>query len=330
MIHVINDSNDPAFNLACEEYLVTAPTDSMLGSNDICMLWQNRPVVVVGRNQNTDLQLNADFIEEQGIEVVRRLSGGGAVYHDAGNLNFTVIKRNASDLRNDFSFFTLPVLEALRTYGADVEFAGRNDLLIDGKKFSGNAQYSVHETLLHHGTILWNSEMAILGKALKAKKRLARGVESVVSRVANVAEYLPKVSLAEFSERLVERLATFGGGVRIDYKLGEEDIAAIERLAEEKYRKASWNWGKSPQYNWVREATLSAGNMVVCADVNDEGIVAYLKIHGDFFEAQPIENLEALFVGLGVEQLAEKAQTLNLGDYVHRLNTEEFIDLLEN
>lgn len=331
MLNIINTSNDPYFNLALEEYFVlqvagSQSSESTFAHQDVCILWQNRPTVVVGRNQNTEFQLNREFIDEQGIDVVRRLSGGGAVYHDAGNLNFTVIKHDAHTLRNDFSFFTEPVLTCLRNFGADVEFAGRNDLHIDGKKFSGNAQYMHHDTLLHHGTILWGSELAVLGRALKAKKRVARGVESVVSRVANVTEYLD-TPLSEFREALATELATFGGSDRIDYYLSPDDIETIEELATAKYRTDAWNWGASPQFNWVREDVLSAGNLMVCADVQ-EGRVTLMRIYGDFFEVQPVSELEALFEGLSVEELAVVALALDAGDYIHRLTSEDFAQLL--
>lgn len=328
MIKVHNPSNDPAYNLALEEYLVKLPSDHFLGERDLFMFWQNRPVVVVGRNQNTDLQLNREFIHEQGIDVVRRLSGGGAVYHDDGNLNFTIIKRGAHSLRNDFSFFTQPVLEALLAIGVQGEFAGRNDLVIEGQKFSGNAQYVHHDTLLHHGTILWNSDMSVLGQALRAKKRLARGVESVVSRVTNVAPYAGETSLSDFQEHLTRAFTQFGDGQGGSYELSDIDKHAVEEIAQNRYRTASWNWGNSPQFNWVKEATLSAGNMLVCADVED-GVLRYVKIYGDFFEAQPIETLESELEGRRVEALGAHLATLDLESYVHRLALDQLLDLLE-
>jgi len=162
MLEIINRSNDPFFNLALEEYLLDNPEIK----EDIFLLWQNRPVVVVGRNQNTIEEINQRFIQDKGIEVVRRISGGGAVYHDLGNINFTFIVNDAPSLTLDFTRFTAPVIRALQTIGVKAEDQGRNDISIDGRKFSGNAQCRQQGRLMHHGTILFDTNLEDMEQAL--------------------------------------------------------------------------------------------------------------------------------------------------------------------
>jgi len=250
MIYIDNTSTDPAYNLALEEYLVVNDT------RDVFMLWQNAPAVIVGRNQHTENQVNREYAQKHGIAVVRRLSGGGAVYHDAGNLNFTIILRDAMRHRNDFTFFTNPILEVLQSYGVDARFSGRNDLTVEGKKFSGNAQYNYGSTVLHHGTILWDSDLSVLAKVLKPKERVvARGVDSHESRVTNLVPYVPDhITLDRFKEDLLECMLSqkaFVQGGELDgdstLDFGKDSVIGdpIHPLRE-KYLSDTWNWGEGP------------------------------------------------------------------------------------
>ncbi|MCL2024676.1 MAG: lipoate--protein ligase [Coriobacteriia bacterium] len=226
------DTTDPYLNLAREEHLIKHTSPSVL------MLWSNSPAIIVGRNQATANQLNRAYVDEHNIAVVRRLSGGGAVYHDAGNLNFTVILRDGAHHNNDFDFFTRPLLELLNEHGVPAEFSGRNDLLVEGKKFSGNAQYRYGTTLLHHGTILWESDLSALADALKPKVRTqARGVDSHEARVTNLAPYLPGLSLARFAEELGETMSSSRAAAVLEHELLTVPAALIE-----KYRSDRWNW----------------------------------------------------------------------------------------
>jgi len=247
-----NSNTNPYANLALEEYLVMGAGDT----NDWLLLWQNDPAVIVGRNQHTENQVERGYAQENGIAVVRRLSGGGAVYHDAGNLNFTIILRDAASLKNDFTYFTRPILDVLQSYGVDAQFSGRNDLTIEGKKFSGNAQYNHGSTVLHHGTILWDSDLSVLARVLKPKKRVvARGVDSHESRVTNLAPYMPSsLTLGQFKQDLIDHF--FENGL-CDRELlnhsGRLHPASTSRFAEgshlfeaveQKYRSDEWNWGE--------------------------------------------------------------------------------------
>ena len=323
MLRILNDSNDPHFNLALEEYLVTSPDLT----DDVVVLWRNEPTVVIGRNQNAELQINRPFIEERDIHLARRMSGGGAVYHDLGNLNFTVIKRDARHLHNDFSFFTEPVVSCLSDFGVTAEFSGRNDITVDGKKFSGNAQYRHGDTLLHHGTILFDSDLTVLANALIPKKRLVvPGVQSVAARVTNLSAYL-STPIGEFTDALASALMGFGGGAVVERALSASEVTQVSELAARKYATARWRWGESPAYNWIREARLAAGNVIACAR-EERGVVVDFALFGDFFEGEPVVELEQMFVGHRIDEIAALALTLPVERHVHGASAAELSALL--
>ena len=323
MLRILNQSTNPHFNLALEEYLVTAPEIT----NDVVVLWQNEPTVVIGRNQNAELQINRSFLQERSIHLARRMSGGGAVYHDLGNLNFTVIKRGARHLHNDFSFFTEPVVACLAGFGVTAEFSGRNDITVDGKKFSGNAQYRHGDTLLHHGTILYESDLTVLAGALVPKKRLeVPGVQSVASRVTNLSEYV-SAPIGEFTEALATALTSFSASPVETRTLSGAERRAVQLLADTKYATDRWRWGESPAYNWIREARLSAGNVIACVR-HEGGVVVDFALFGDFFEAEPVAELEQMFVGRTLESLPAFAASLPVERFVHGASGTELAALL--
>lgn len=292
MRYIYNSSTDPYFNLAAEEYALENFKD------DVFMLWVNRDVIVVGRNQNTLAEINADFVRREGIAVVRRLTGGGAVFHDKGNLNFTFIRDSKSEF-SDFARFAAPIIGALREIGVNAELSGRNDLTIDGKKFSGNAQCVYKDRLLHHGTLMLNITLDRLAAALKVdpEKIESKAVKSVRSRVTNINEHL-KTPLE--IPRFIQIIADYMKRTRPDfyeYALTDADIVGINRLADEKYRTWEWNYGQSPKYNFRKKLRLSSGGMEALVQV-EEGIIKSLRLYGDFFGVRDIGELEALLVGV--------------------------------
>jgi lipoate---protein ligase len=199
MLLVKNHHTNPYFNLAAEEYLLKQRDE------DFFMLWQNAPCIVIGKNQNAHAQIHHDYVKENDITVVRRLSGGGAVFHDLGNINFTFITKKNHNEAIDFSPFTLPIIHALKDLNVNAEFSGRNDILIDGKKFSGNAQYYYKERLLHHGTLLFSGNLTDLAKALKPKPQKIedKAVQSTISRVTNIKSHLSTpMTVQEFLQYL--------------------------------------------------------------------------------------------------------------------------------
>lgn len=326
MLRIINPSNDPYLNMAVEDYLVHTPDIT----EDIFMLWQNRPTVVVGRHQNSSAEINLPFVRENNISVVRRLSGGGAVYHDRGNLNFTFISR-AQGMGLDFSSFTSPVIEVLRKIGVPAEHTGRNDIEIAGRKFSGNAQYRTKNRLMHHGTILWDSNLEDVAQALQPdeSKTVAKGIASVRSRVTNICEHLPQpMALQDFQQLLVEHIFRHSGEER-QRALKDQEMMAIENLRHKKYSTWEWNYGQSPQYTQRRKAQYPWGSMEAFLLVK-QGIVDQCKLFGDFFTIADLSVLEAALLGLPLQDqpIRSALQALDPATVIPTASVQQIMSLL--
>ena len=284
---LINNTNTNAyFNLAMEEYFLKNTNE------DIFLLWQNENSIIVGKNQNTLSEINYDYVKENNIKVVRRLSGGGAVFHDLGNINFTFISCNDNSF-SDFKKFTMPIVEALKELNVHAEFSGRNDLLIDGQKFSGNAQYNYKNKVMHHGTLLFSSEINDLSNALKVKpsKFQGKSVKSVKSRVTNISSHLDKeMTVLEFKDYLMDFINKRDDNSHF-YELNDKDIESINKLVEEKYSTWEWNFGYSPKYSLYNELKYPGGNVEFSLDVHD-GLIKDIKFFGDFFGKEDISFIE--------------------------------------
>lgn len=304
MIYYENSRTDPTFNLAAEEYFLKEPTEN----EPIFLLWQNAPSVIIGRNQNALEEINIPFIEENGIAVVRRLSGGGAVYHDLGNLNFTFIVPDDSFRPSpsggpDFEFFTRPVSILLRRLGLAVEFTGRNDLTLEGKKFSGNAQARSGGRLLHHGTLLFSTDFEKMTAALHVTpdKFVSKGVASIRSRVMNLADRLPTDwTMDDFKGRLIDEIEESRGDALRVRPFSPDQLSAIETLRREKYATRAWNFGKSPKSNFHAERRFPWGRLRVDLFL-ERGKIGDVTFSGDFFSLAPPENLASALTGLDYE-----------------------------
>ena len=284
---LINNTNTNAyFNLAMEEYFLKNTNE------DIFLLWQNENSIIVGKNQNTLSEINYDYVKENNIKVVRRLSGGGAVFHDLGNINFTFISCNDNSF-SDFKKFTMPIVEALKELNVHAEFSGRNDLLINGQKFSGNAQYNYKNKVMHHGTLLFSSEINDLSNALKVKpsKFQGKSVKSVKSRVTNISSHLDKkMTVLEFKDYLMDFIDKRDENSHF-YELNDKDVESINKLVEEKYSTWEWNFGYSPKYSLYNELKYPGGNVEFSLDVHD-GLIKDIKFFGDFFGKEDISFIE--------------------------------------
>ncbi|MDD5879239.1 MAG: lipoate--protein ligase [Clostridiales bacterium] len=284
---LINNTNTNAyFNLAMEEYFLKNTNE------DIFLLWQNENSIIVGKNQNTLSEINYDYVKENNIKVVRRLSGGGAVFHDLGNINFTFISCNDNSF-SDFKKFTMPIVEALKELNVHAEFSGRNDLLIDGQKFSGNAQYNYKNKVMHHGTLLFSSEINDLSNALKVKpsKFQGKSVKSVKSRVTNISSHLDKkMTVLEFKDYLMDFINKRDENSHF-YELNDKDVESINKLVEEKYSTWEWNFGHSPKYSLYNEVKYPGGNLEFSLYVHD-GLIKDIKFFGDFFGKEDISFIE--------------------------------------
>ncbi len=296
MLCFIDHTTDPYFNLAAEEYLLKQYT------SPIFRLWRNDASIIIGRYQNALAQINVPYVNEHHIPVVRRLSGGGAVYHDLGNINFTFIDQRieGEDTSGMFKRFTAPIIEALRGLGVAACLEGRNDLVIDGRKFSGNSICVYQNRVLQHGTLLFASSMGSLSQALitRPEKFKDKSVKSNAARVTNISEHLSdEMKTTMDSEHFMEYLTQFIMSKGGDYTLShysEKEMENISRLATDKYSTREWNYGESPKYQFSNSIKLPCGMIEVFLDV-DKGIIRKCRIMGDFFFLRPVDELcEAL------------------------------------
>lgn len=324
MKYILSNSFNPYFNLALEEYIFK--TVGM--QEDFIILWQNENTIVIGKHQNTIEEINANFVKENNINVVRRITGGGAVYHDLGNLNFSFITGYDKNNMIDYKKYTIPVISALEKLGVDAELSGRNDLTIDGKKFSGNAQSMHKGRILHHGTLLFDSNLDIIGKVLNVQldKIQSKGIKSVRSRVTNIKDYLREdTDVNGFKELLLKNL--FENNTLEEYHLSENDLASITKLKESKYDTWEWNYGKSPKFNFKNSKRFTNGKLEVLLNVNG-GLINECKIYGDFLALCSVDDLEEKLRGIRYEKSAVECilNSVNLTQYFGNITLDEILE----
>lgn len=288
-------SVDSAYNLALEEVLFHSITPEHPGW---FLLWRNSPSIIIGRHQNTVEEINETYTRKHELPVVRRSTGGGAVYHDEGNINFSFLRYVAQNQTVSFATFLEPVLRALRGMGLDAEFTSRNDITVQGRKISGSAQRRNGFRVLHHGTVMVDLDMSILGQALTGNpdKFESKGVNSHRARVANLREFLPATwsreeCLQQIMAALIDHCSDGMG------EITPEIDAAAQRLAQEKYRSWDWNYGKSPSFTERRRKRFPWGALECSFSIKD-GIIQQCRMHGDFFSARDMRELEELFCGV--------------------------------
>ncbi|HAZ37624.1 MAG TPA: lipoate--protein ligase [Clostridiaceae bacterium] len=324
MLCIYNKNTNPYFNLACEEYILKE-------FNEECfMLWRNSPCIVVGKNQNTLSEINKDYVDKNNITIVRRLSGGGAVFHDLGNINFTFIS-NQKETFNDFKRFTVPIIDALKQLNVNAEFSGRNDLTIDGKKFSGNAQYCYKNRVLHHGTLLFSANVKDISQSLNVKEKKFEGkaVKSVKSRVTNISSHLKSpMKVEEFIEFLMNYVVNNYAESKL-YTLTEEDIKNISKLADEKYSTWEWNYGSSPKYSYKNEMKCKGGLIEFNCNI-EKGYIKDAKFFGDFFGIYDVSDIETTLKGTKYTEDAVRntLSKFNIENYFSSISLEQILKLM--
>lgn len=293
--YLILKSTDAAVNLATEQVIF----DSLPRGQSCFLLWQNRSAVVIGRHQDALAEIDRAFVEAEGIQLVRRLSGGGAVYHDLGNLNYSVITDAQGSKAPDMAVFCEPVLRLLHGLGVPAELSGRNDMTVNGQKFSGSAQHLYKGRVLHHGTLLIDSDLSVVSRALRVdpEKIRSKGLASVRSRVTNLRSFLPEeIDLPRFRELLLREVLAEHPGEEL--VLSPRQQRQIEELSESRYRSWDWTVGSSPPCSLIRRQRFEGCGTVEARMQIEHGRIAAITFCGDFFSAEEPEELEALLEGL--------------------------------
>ncbi len=297
------DNTDARLNLALEEHVLR----DRMESDDLLLFYVNAPAIIIGRNQNTIEEINSETVDRRGIRVVRRVSGGGAVYHDLGNLNFSFMTRDVNARFNRYDLFNKPVVEVLRELGVPAEIGGRNDILADGRKISGNAQFATAGKMFSHGTLLLDSNLDDVTNALRPKpgKVESKGVKSIRSRVANISEFLREpITVGELRDRILERI--FGTRDRAlvpSLAIEPADWQAARNLVARRYGSWSWNYGENPPSNVQRVKRFPAGEIDLRIDVHG-GTITAVKFFGDFMGRAEVAELEARLEGIAYERAA--------------------------
>ena len=320
---------DPYINLAIEEYVL-----NNFGEEDTYLLFYvNRPSIIIGRNQNTVEEINTKYVEDNNIKVVRRLSGGGAVYHDEGVLNFSFITKDDGDSFHNFAKFTEPVVEALRVLDVPAALEGRNDLVVKGKKFSGNAMFTTKGRMFSHGTLMLDSEIEEVVSSLNVseEKIKSKGIKSIRSRVTNIADHLEdSISMDAFKEHLLKQIFDVEDIKDVPrYELTDEDWENIHKISEERYQKWEWNYGKSPKFDFKKSHKFPAGLVDVRMNVS-KGIIKDCKIYGDFFGMGEVKVIEDKLIGTQYRRqaLEEALADVDVPHYLGKITKDEFINLV--
>ncbi|TAA70584.1 lipoate--protein ligase [Planococcus salinarum] len=319
---------DPRINLAIEEYLLKKMD---VEKDPFLLFYINEPSIIIGKNQNTAEEINTDYVDSNGIHVVRRLSGGGAVYHDLGNLNYSFITIDDGESFRNFRKFTEPVVRALNSLGVNAELSGRNDLMAEGRKVSGNAQFSTRGRMFSHGTLMFDTDVEEVVSALKVSKEKieSKGIKSIRSRVANISEFLEQtMTITEFRSSILHSVFEGEANVKL-WELTEEDWVGIHEISRERYGNWEWNYGKSPKFNVKHSHRFPVGGIDVRLQV-EKGLVEDAKIFGDFFGVGDVSELETAITGVKYERAAldEAISGIDIPKLLGGITKDEFLQLI--
>ena len=317
-------STDANFNFALEKFAM----EELDISKEYFLFWRTTPTLMIGRYQNTLAEINMPYARAHNINIVRRVTGGGTIYTDPNGWQFSFIVRQPGQRRIEFACFTKPILDALHALGVDVHHTGRNDLTIDGKKVSGNAQYVHRDVVLHHGSLLFDTDLEVLVRALSVddEKIVSKGIQSVRQRVTNIADYLPdKMTSLQFRDAMLSFLLK-----DMDtYVLAECDIRRIMEIRQSLFDRWEWNFGNDPKFNVTREGRFAGGKLAARAFV-ENGRIADIHFYGDFFANEGLEKLQSTLIGCRYESEAVRAALIeeNAADYFYQIKLNEILSCI--
>ena len=325
MRYIKNPSTNPYYNMAFDEYCL----ESLPMDEPVFYLWQNRPAVIVGFNQEVNTEVNLDFLKENGIDLVRRVTGGGAVYHDLGNLNYTIVGRS-ENLERDYPEYASIMAKALQTLGVPATLSGRNDILVEGRKVSGFAKRVCKNRLMVHGTLMYNVDVDVLTKVLNPSntKLQSKGIASVRSRVANLCDYLPEIpNIQTFSNRLEEILSC--NNADTEYQLSDTDLANIQLLTDKKFATWEWNYGRSPKATLTHSSRLACGTVEIHLTLT-ENRISSCRFGGDFLGNLPATDLESALIEViyDTENIEKRLSSFTISDYFDGVTVEELVKLI--
>lgn len=323
MLYYVSNTLDPTYNIATEYYLFHQY------KQPVFYLWINGPSIVVGKHQNTIEEINAKFVKENDIEVCRRVSGGGTVYHDEGNLNYTIIS-NDEQRKIDYETFSRPIINALENMGVHASSNSRSSIMVDGFKICGHAQYINKKRTMHHGCLLFDSDLTVLEKALIVSKDKikSKGVKSVRAQVKNISEFLDKeTTMDDFKTFIKDSIMEAYGHIE-EVIFSEEDHEAIESLRKEKFTGWDWVYGKSPPFNLKRKRILSEGDFEARLSIK-HGCINDVHFFGDFFGVSGVSDVEKALLGVRYEQATMKSviETIDVAS-VFQVSKEQFLSLI--
>lgn len=322
MIYVKNDNVNPGLNHAIEEYFMKETDD------DVFMLWRNDLTVLLGKNQYTRAEIDVDTAEERGVKVIRRLSGGGTVYCDLGNMQYSFITNtDKGNVESSFEEFAKPVVEGLKNLGLNAKFTGRNDILIDDKKVSGNAQYRHGKRIIHHGTLLFDVDVENLTAVLNSRpiKFINKNVKSVKSRIGTIKEYDIGMDVEEFMDYLSDFIIKYHGITDVR-ELDQEILDGSQKYLE-RWEDRDWNYGRDYD-NFIERAVRHPFGLVDYMMVLDGNKIKEISILGDFFEIQDVEDFSKELKGLELseEALTKKLAELPVSDYISGMENQDLIE----
>jgi len=333
---LINNNNitDPSVNLALEEFCVR----NLDMKSDYLLFYINEPSLIIGKHQNTIEEINQTFVRENNIKVVRRISGGGTVYHDYGNLNFSFMTKHSQNSIHNFKLFTEPVIKVLHELGINAELNGRNDITVNERKISGNAQFTDTKSMFSHGTLLFDTNLESVANALNVKQEKieSKGIKSVRSRVANIKEFynnnFPEkksdLKIEEFKNILINSVFSEYESIPV-YNLSDEEWKKVFALSESKYKTWEWNFGRSPEFNIQKINRFSFGQIDARINVKD-GLIQEIKFYGDFLGYGEMSDIEDKLTGVKYEKsfLTDSLKSFDLNNYFGNININEFIAFL--